>query len=130
VLLDEETQLLDEIRLTELDGRDVDRDLEVRPALEIPADLTDNEAAEIVDQSGVFGDGNEHGRRDSAELRRRPADECLERDQRQVAGPHDRLVGERQFVVLEAFAEGFLDLLLLEGAGLHRRMIDDGIALG
>ena len=119
-----------EVRVAELHRRDVDRHLEVGPAHQVLAGLAHDEAADVVDEAGLLGDRNEERRRDVAELLRVPADQRLEADDGQVGGAHDRLVEDPDVVRLDGAAERGLDLLLLERAGLHRRVIGKRLALG
>ena len=103
----------------------------VRPADEIAARLVEDEAADVVDQAGFFGDGNEQGRRDRTELGRFPARQGLEADDAEIAGAHHGLVEHLEFVaVLDGTAEAGFELLLLQHARFHRRVIGDRLAFG
>ena len=130
VALDHAEDVVGEVRVAELHRRDVDRHLEARPAQQVLAGPVDDEAADLVDETGLLGDRNEERRRDGAELLRGPAHQRLDADDGQIAGAHDRLVEDPEVALLDRPAERGLDLLLLERARLHRRVIGDRLALG
>ena len=100
---------LDEVRLLELAGREVDADPELRqPEAELPlaglaARLAQDPAAHRDDVAGLLGDVDELARHQQRPVRRLPADERLEPDDRAAAELDDRLVVEAELAaVLDA----------------------------
>src|SRR6185437_2325353 len=64
-----------EVGAAELQWRDVDRDRQPRPGLAVNAGAAQHPGAELDDQSGMFGGGDEFAWRDFAARRMRPAAE-------------------------------------------------------
>ena len=91
----------------ELQRRQIDRDAHViGPLRRIRAGATQHQAADRVDQAGLFRNGNELGRRDHAALGMRPAHQRLEAgdapgrkiDQRLVVRPQHIVAGSPRAV--------------------------------
>ena len=79
------------------------------------------EQAELDDQAAAFGDRDEVGRRDHAAARMIPAQQRLEAGDAAVLQPHDRLVGEREFLALDGAAQVGFELQPVGADGAEGR---------
>ena len=120
-------QFLDEVRLAELQGRQVHRHHEV--ALEGlhphrgPARLQQHPAAQLDDHPGLLGQGHELVGGDETPFRVLPAHQGLDAVHAAGAQVHDRLVDEGELVVEDRLAQVLLEGELLDGALLQTGLV-------
>lgn len=121
--------LLHQVEGGEVDLHAVDLPRDVFVALEEAAEL---QIRERVDQAVLFGQADEHVRRDPAQFGMAQAAERLEGDEALFADGIDRLIVHLEQVFLDGAAEELLDLPVVQkaahrvGVGLH----DAGGAVG
>ena len=114
----------DEIGILELIGRDVDRDADVAgPARRLLAGGAQYPGTDRADQPGLFGQRDELDRRDAAELRAVPAEQCLEAGELAGVRVDDGLVGEVHLALLERAAQRHLEHAALLGLGVELGLI-------
>ena len=92
------------------------------PERELARGALQHEQAEIDDQAGLLGDGDEFRRRHAAELRMVPARQRLEARDRAVFQPHDRLVQDGDLLALERAAQFGFERQAVGLARAHRRL--------
>ena len=103
--------VLGELRIAELDRRDVDRDLEVRrPGLRFLQRLLDHADGQRADEPGLLGGVDEGLRLQEAAGRRAPAGKRLEADQLARREIDQRLEEGDELAILDAAADVFLEL--------------------
>ena len=95
-------QVLDQVVAQQLARRNVDageqriaRAQRALPGAELPRGALEDEQAELDDQPGLLGDGDEFVRRHAAQSRMVPARQRLEAGDGAVLKPHDRLIEDR-----------------------------------
>ena len=122
-------QILNEIVAQQLPRRDVDAGEQriaqpqgALPGAELLRGALQHEQAELDDQPGLLGDGDELGGRHAAELWMVPARQRLEAGDRAVFEPHDRLVEDGDFFALDGAAQVRLQGQPVGLARPHRRL--------
>ena len=92
-------QVLDQVVAQQLARGDVDAGEQrialaqrALPGAELPRGAFEHEQAELDDQPGLLGDGDELGRRHPPQLRMIPARQRLEAGDGAIVEPHDRLI--------------------------------------
>ena len=99
---------------------------EAGPGLAVETGAAQHPGAELDDQAGVLGDGDEFGRRNFAARRMRPAAERFDADHGLAALVDDRLVEQPQLVVLDRLAQVAFQQLAVGQIRVHRRVVDAG----
>src|SRR5690606_28442778 len=99
-----------EVRVVQLDGRQVDRHAQVRQALvlpfaQLPASLVQNPFTYRDDGAALLGQGNEQVRRHHAALGVVPAQQRLDAGHPLVAQTDLRLVHQVELIVCQGFAQ-------------------------
>ena len=127
--------LTHEVRVVQLAGREVHRDVEVArrrigcaPAGRLGASGREHLDAEREDEVGLFGDANELVGRDRTELGMREPGERLDAEDARRGDGDDRLVVHVDLVVLERGAQPELDLAAT--FGLHAEVGVEDLDLG
>ncbi len=116
---------LGEVRLLELERREVHGDLEGPvPGRGLAAGGAQDPFAERQDHPALLGEGDEGARRDEPAGRVDPAHQGLEPDELPAAGRHLRLVVEGQFVLRDGPAEVVLKVAALGGGLVHAGVVD------
>ena len=114
--------LVDQLAMEELRGRQVDRHADPGPGGCARAGLVQHPGAERHDQAGLLGDRQELAGQDQALLRVAPAQQGLEADHRLGGRPDLRLVVELELALGEAAPEVGLERLALPQLGVHLRL--------
>ena len=83
---------IDEAGTSHLHRRQIDGHEQIRPPRAVRQRAPQHELAELVHQTALFGERNEHGRRDRATRRMRPAQQRFDTDHAATVGGDDRLV--------------------------------------
>ncbi len=123
--------LVDECRLAELPGTDVDRQLaQIRNGFQLLAGGIQDPFAQLQNQAGLFGDGNEIDRRDHAFFRVLPAHQGLGADKFPLVIVL-RLIMQAELLFFQRDAQVFFHFQTLVGLALHGMMVEtDGVAAG
>ena len=109
-----------QIAAAKLQRRQIDRDADIiGPVRRVHAGAAQHQPAERIDQAGLFGDGDEFGRRDHAALGMRPAHQRLEAGDAPGRKVDQWLIIRPQHVVLDRVAQIGLDFAAALGAGVH-----------
>ena len=90
------------------------------PGRELPRGAVEHEQAELDDEPGLLGDGDELDRRHPAELRMIPARQRFEAGDGAIFEPHDRLIEDGDLVALERAAQIGFDRQPVGLARAHR----------
>ena len=130
--------LLDEARMLQLEGREVDAQAEVletrlaMPFDDLPGRRLEHEPAEGEDRVVLLGQVDELGRVDRSAHRVVPADERLDADDASAVQLDDRLVVDPQVAATDALAEVRGERVPLDDGAVHRRIehLDPALALG
>ncbi len=127
--------LVDEVGLDELAGRQVDRHEQPRPAGpgiapagRLAAGRLEHPASERDDQPGLLGQRDERERRDQTADGVLPADERLEPDDPVAGEVHQRLVEDAQLATLDRAAQVVLHVDPVHRLVGHRRF-EQGVAV-
>ena len=115
VRVDEALHDLRQIGLPELKRRQVDGNVEIRPALRIAGNAVQHPCAERGHEARVLGNGNEGRWRDLSPFRVTPPQQCLGANDLACAAGHDRLILQAQLVALDGRAQIDFD----RAAGFH-----------
>ena len=110
----------EQVAAAELQRRQVDRHLDrLRPARGVVARLLQHEGAELTDETGLLGDGDELRRRDHAACRVTPAHQRLAAGDRAGGELDKRLVVDLEITRMKRGAQVELKLPAVAGAGIH-----------
>ena len=123
--------VVQQLRVANLAAGEVDRDshrrgigLERLPFGDLVAGLLNDPAPHGDDQLRLLGDRDERGRAGEPVLGMTPAQQRLQRHDRAVAEPDDRLIVKLQLLTVEGPAKIVLDPHVLDRAGPHRGVED------
>lgn len=114
--------------IAQLDGRNVDRQLDPVPPDGVGARLAQHPQADGIDQPASLGDGDERGRAFHRAIGPAPAQQRLGRDDLAAAGIDQRLVGQRQLAAVERLAQVLLDLAHLVAVAVEI-LVEPGAAV-
>ena len=117
-----------QIRIAELDRRDIDRDLDRGQSHGLPthgvgARGLEHPGANRQDQADLFRERNEVERRYQSLFRMLPTDQCLDTDDDAAAGVDLRLIDQTEFLVLERPMEFRFQFQAGDGAFGERRSV-------
>src|SRR5690606_4484214 len=122
----------DQVRLVELARRNVDADGQRQPAVaptaRLAAGFARDPAVEADDQAGLLGDRNDVGRRHQATLGMFPAHQRFVALEPAAFGQHDRLVDQREIIVVDGVAQVRLQFQAVERDAIHL-LIVEGVAV-
>ncbi|MNF71750.1 hypothetical protein D3C84_537070 [compost metagenome] len=123
-------QVAGKLRLGQLQGRDVDRQAEVarqmsggEPLLQLEDGVVDHPVADAQDVAAGLGHGDEVGGGDEAELGVNPAQQRFGADDAAAEQFDIRLIDEKELLVVQGDAQGFVQAdALLQGV-LDARLV-------
>ena len=116
-------------RIAELDRRDIHRKADARPIKRIAASSFHHEGADLVDEAALLGNRHEDIRRHEADLGMQPAYQRLDPARLHRGGVEDRLIDDREAVLLERLAQLVGKAHALGARGVDRRVVEgDAVA--